>query len=244
MDFQFDFKYEGEKISALKQVEGSVRPGKCVVLCGSSGCGKSTLLRCINHLIPQFFEGRLTGFCCINGKDMGEMSIGETGEMVSSVFQDPRSQFFTINSSTEVAFGLENHGMSESEIRKKVEEAFSTFHLEKLKNRNVYELSSGERQMISILSAWAMDTDILLLDEPTANLDFAAISMLKNVLQLMKRKGKTMIFSEHRLHYLSDIADEYWLMKRGELKYRFSSDETVILLSLYFQFLISVKTES
>ena len=225
MDFQFDFTYEGEKISALKQVEGSVRPGKCVVLCGSSGCGKSTLLRCINHLIPQFFEGRLTGFCCINGKDMGEMSIGETGEMVSSVFQDPRSQFFTINSSTEVAFGLENHGMSESEIRKRVEEAFSTFHLEKLKNRNVYELSSGERQMISILSAWAMDTDILLLDEPTANLDFTAISMLKNVLQLMKKKGKTMIFSEHRLHYLTDIADEYWLMESGELKYRFSSDE-------------------
>lgn len=225
MQFQFDFTYEGEKIPALKQVEGSVKQGKCIVLCGSSGCGKSTLLRCINHLIPQFFEGRLTGFCCINGKDMGEMSIGETGEMVSSVFQDPRSQFFTINSSTEVAFGLENHGISESEIRKKVEEAFSTFHLEKLKNRNVYELSSGERQMISILSAWAMDTDILLLDEPTANLDFAAISMLKNVLQLMKRKGKTMIFSEHRLHYLSDIADEYWLIERGELKYRFSSDE-------------------
>mgnify|MGYP004563782731 FL=1 len=186
MHFQFDFTYEGEKIPALKQIEGSVKQGKCIVLCGSSGCGKSTLLRCINHLIPQFFEGRLTGFCCINGKDTGEMTIGETGEIVSSVFQDPRSQFFTINSSTEVAFGLENHGMSESEIRKRVEEAFSTFHLEKLKDRNVYELSSGERQMISILSAWAMDTDILLLDEPTANLDFAAISLLKKVLQLMK----------------------------------------------------------
>ena len=225
MHFQFDFTYEGEKIAALKQVEGSVKQGKCIVLCGSSGCGKSTLLRCINHLIPQFFEGRLTGFCCINGKDMGEMTIGETGEIVSSVFQDPRSQFFTINSSTEVAFGLENHGMSESEIRKRVEEAFSTFHLEKLKDRNVYELSSGERQMISILSAWAMDTDILLLDEPTANLDFAAISLLRKVFLRMKKKGKTMIFSEHRLHYLSDIADEYWLMERGELKYRFSSDE-------------------
>ena len=225
MHFQFDFTYEGEKIPALKQIEGSVKQGKCIVLCGSSGCGKSTLLRCINHLIPQFFEGRLTGFCCINGKDTGEMTIGETGEIVSSVFQDPRSQFFTINSSTEVAFGLENHGMSESEIRKRVEEAFSTFHLEKLKDRNVYELSSGERQMISILSAWAMDTDILLLDEPTANLDFAAISLLKKVLQLMKKKGKTMIFSEHRLHYLSDIADEYWLMERGKLKCHFSSDE-------------------
>ena len=88
-----------------------------------------------------------------------------------------------------------------------------------------YKRQSGERQIISILSAWAMDTDILLLDEPTANLDFAAISMLKNVLQLMKKKGKTMIFSEHRLHYLTDIADEYWLMESGELKYRFSSDE-------------------
>ena len=90
------------------------------------------------------------------------MSIGEIGELAASVFQDPQSQFFTVNSSNEVAFGLENHGLPQEEIWQRVDEAFWVFHLERLKERNVYELSSGERQLISILSAWAMDTDLSL----------------------------------------------------------------------------------
>ena len=152
-----------------------------MVLCGGSGCGKSTLLRCINGLILQFYEGELKGFCRLNGQDTAGLRIGEIGELAASVFQDPRSQFFTVNSSNEVAFGLENHGLPQDKIRQRVEEAFQIFHLERLKDRNVYELSSGERQLISILSAWAMDTDIFLLDEPTANLDFAATQQLKEM---------------------------------------------------------------
>ena len=182
------------------------------MLCGGSGCGKSTLLRSINGLIPQFYEGELKGFCRLNGRDTAGLSIGEIGELAASVFQDPRSQFFTVNSSNEVAFGLENHGMPQEKIRRRVDEAFRVFHLERLKNRNVYELSSGERQLISILSAWALDTDIFLLDEPTANLDFAATQQLKNILLALKAQGKTLLLSEHRLYYLAGIADEYWVM--------------------------------
>ena len=157
------------------------------MLCGGSGCGKSTLLRCINGLIPQFYEGELKGFCRLNGQDTAGIRIGEIGELAASVFQDPRSQFFTVNSSNEVAFGLENHGLPQDKIRRRVDEAFRIFHLERLKDRNVYELSSGERQLISILSAWAMDTDIFLLDEPTANLDFAATQQLKEILLALKK---------------------------------------------------------
>ena len=102
--------------------------------------------------------------------------------------------------------------MPQEKIRRRVDEAFSVFHLERLKNRNVYELSSGERQLISILSAWALDTDIFLLDEPTANLDFAATRQLKNILLALKAQGKTLLLSEHRLYYLAGIADEYWVM--------------------------------
>ncbi len=118
------------------------------------------------------------------------MSIGEIGESAASVFQDPQSQFFTVNSSNEVAFGLENHGLPQEKIRQRVDEAFRIFHLERLKNRNVYELSSGERQLISILSAWAMDTEIFLFDEPTANLDFAATQQLKSILFALKNRAK------------------------------------------------------
>lgn len=225
IDFEFEFQYAEEKQPTLQKVDGSIPAGRCVVLCGGSGCGKSTLLRCINGLIPQFYEGELSGFCRLNGQDTAGMRIGEIGELAASVFQDPRSQFFTVNSSNEVAFGLENHGLPQDEIRRRVDEAFRIFHLERLKDRNVYELSSGERQLISILSAWAMDTDIFLLDEPTANLDFAATQQLKEILLALKRQGKTLLLSEHRLYYLTDIADEYWVMAGGEIKGKYTAKE-------------------
>ena len=229
IDFSFSFQYGEEKIPALRETAGTIPKGRCVVLCGGSGCGKSTLLRCINGLIPQFYEGELQGYCRLNGKDTAGMSIGEIGELAASVFQDPRSQFFTVNSSGEVAFGLENHGLPQEKIRQRVDEAFRIFHLERLKNRNVYELSSGERQLISILSAWAMDTDIFLLDEPTANLDFAATKQLKAILRALKEQGKTILLSEHRLYYLADIADEYWVMENGGIKEKYTAEEAKAL---------------
>ena len=225
IDFELAFQYADEKSPVLRQITGNIPKGRCVVLCGSSGCGKSTLLRCINGLIPQFYEGERTGFCQLNGQDTAGMSIGEIGELAASVFQDPRSQFFTVNSSNKVAFGLENHGLPQEKIRQKVDEAFRIFHLERLKDRNVYELSSGERQLISILSAWAMDTEIFLLDEPTANLDFVATQQLKSILLALKRQGKTLLLSEHRLYYLAGIADEYWVMKNGEIQGKYPAEE-------------------
>lgn len=229
IDFEFEFQYSQESTPTLRKVSGNIPAGRCVVLCGGSGCGKSTLLRCLNGLIPQFYEGELTGFCRLDGHGTADLSIGEIGELAASVFQDPRSQFFTVNSSNEVAFGLENHGLPQEKIRNRVDEAFRTFHLEHLKNRNVYELSSGERQLISILSAWAMDTDIFLLDEPTANLDFAATQQLKNILLKLKKQGKTLLLSEHRLYYLADIADEYWIMANGEIKHKYTAGKTKAL---------------
>lgn len=232
IDFEFEFQYSQESTPTLRKVSGNIPAGRCVVLCGGSGCGKSTLLRCINGLIPQFYEGELTGFCRLDGQDTADLSIGEIGELAASVFQDPRSQFFTVNSSNEVAFGLENHGLPQEKIRDRVDEAFRTFHLEHLKNRNVYELSSGERQLISILSAWAMDTDIFLLDEPTANLDFAATQQLRNILLELKKQGKTLLLSEHRLYYLADIADEYWIMANGEIKHKYTAEKAKSLSPL------------
>ena len=232
IDFEFEFQYSEESTPTLRKVSGNIPAGRCVVLCGGSGCGKSTLLRCINGLIPQFYEGELTGFSRLDGQDTADLSIGEIGELAASVFQDPRSQFFTVNSSNEVAFGLENHGLPQEKIRDRVDEAFLTFHLEHLKNRNVYELSSGERQLISILSAWAMDTDIFLLDEPTANLDFAATQQLRNILLKLKKQGKTLLLSEHRLYYLADIADEYWIMANGEIKHKYTAEKAKALLPL------------
>lgn len=227
--FDLNFTYEGEEHAALNNVNGSIASGQCIVLCGASGCGKSTLLRCMNRLIPDFYEGNLHGFCYINGHDISSMSAGEVGAFVCSVFQDPRSQFYTTNSSSEAAFALENYGFPHDEITKRVDGVFSAFGLEKLKGRNVFALSSGERQLVAILSAQALDGKILLLDEPTANLDAAAISELAEVLTALKKRGKTIIISEHRLYYLRDIADEYWLLDSGRITAQYSRAEMLNL---------------
>lgn len=223
-EFDIKFRYSEEKRPSLI-AQGGIEKGKCIVLCGGSGCGKTTLLRCLNRLVPTFYDGLLKGFCRLNGRDTGDMSIGEVGEIASSVFQDPRSQFFTVNSCTEIAFGPENFGVSGDEIIKRTDKAFSVFDMEKLRDRNVYELSCGERQLVSILAAWAADTDIMLLDEPTANLDHAAVERFSRMLLKLKSQGKTLILSEHRLYYLSGIADEYWVIDGGEIKHRFTAEE-------------------
>ncbi len=143
IDFELAFRYADEKSPVLRQIAGNIPKGCCIVLCGNSGCGKTTLLRCINGLILQFYEGERTGFCQLNGQDTAGMSIGEIGELAASVFQDPRSQFFTVNSSNEVAFGLENHGLPQEKIRQSVDETFRIFHLERLKRRESFRRNSG-----------------------------------------------------------------------------------------------------
>jgi len=229
IEFKLDFTYDGMEEAALTDVVCNVGRGRCLVLCGGSGCGKSTLLRCINRLIPLFYEGKLTGFCYVDHKDVSTLSIGEAGELVASVFQDPRSQFFTTDSSSEVAFGLENHGFTHEKIVERVDFVYRESGLEKLKGRNVFELSSGERQLVAILSAWALEVPVILLDEPTANLDSASIEYLKKLLETLKERGHTLIINEHRLYYLRNIADEYLLMEHGEVRARFSAKQ---LLSL------------
>ena len=229
IDFHLGFTYNERRRPSLVGVEGHIGAGKFVVLCGCSGCGKSTLLRCINHLIPEFYEGELTGFCRINGNDLSDCSIGAVGKQVASVFQDPRSQFFTVNSSSEVAFGLENFGLSHDEMVDRVNEGFQKFGLDYLKDRPVFELSSGERQLVAILSAWALDTDVILMDEPTANLDQGAISRLRGMLSELKSEGKTIVVSEHRLYYLAGLADEYWYMDAGRMVKCYSSQEMLRL---------------
>ena len=225
LDFKIDFSYESNKKKALNNVIGSISKGKCVVLCGESGSGKSTLLKCLNHLIPEFYDGVFNGHILVNSEDIDGKNIGEVGEAISSVFQDPRSQFFTMESDTEISFGLENKGLAPEVIRKRTKEAFSKFGLEYLENREVFKLSSGERQLIAIMAAWAMDTDIILLDEPTANLDYLAIKKLKEILLLLKKEGKTLIISEHRLYYLRDLADEFWLMKNGSIYEKYGQNK-------------------
>lgn len=211
------FQYEGQTRENLKDVNLTIKSGEFLVITGQSGCGKTTLTRCINNLIPRFFEGTLSGEVIVSGRSIKESDAGEAGKEIASIFQDPRSQFFTTNSSSEVAFACENYGISHEEIVKRVDRAFQSLNMEDLKDRDIFTLSSGERQKIAFLAATALNPQIYVLDEPSANLDIHTILQVREILFALKAAGHTIVVSEHRLFYLYGLADRFLVMKEGQI---------------------------
>ena len=222
--FQYEAAAENE---ALKHICLEIKRGECLVLTGESGCGKTTLTRCINGLIPDFFEGTLSGEIRYEGRLVSELPQYELSAHIGTVFQDPRSQFFTVNSTDEVAFGCENLAFSTEKINQNVDRAFSRLHIEHLRDRSLFALSSGEKQRLAVASIYAMDSDVMILDEPTANLDRETIEILKGMLLSLKAEGKTLILSEHRLSWLTGLADRYVYLKNGEIAETWEAEAAV-----------------
>ena len=192
------------------------------MICGESGCGKTTLTRLINGLIPHYYEGTLTGQTIVEGVDVKNVSLYALSGVVGSVFQNPRTQFFTVDTTSEIAFGCENLGIDAEEINSRIERTVDELKIEDLLNRSLFALSGGEKQKIACASVSAMEPSILVLDEPSSNLDIRSIRELKNVLKKWKSQGKTIVIAEHRLYYLMDIADRVLLMQDGHIKENYS----------------------
>ena len=153
------------------------------------------------------------------------MKSFEISRHVGSVFQDPRSQFFTTNATDELAFGCENLGLPSKQIQENVERAFSDLHMTALRNRNLFKLSSGEKQKIALASAYALQPEIYVLDEPSANLDKTSTLALKDLLRRLKNQGKTVIISEHRLSFLMSLADRILYIDGGHIQYDWTPHE-------------------
>lgn len=220
------FQYEtAVQEDALKNVNLQVQQGECLVLTGESGCGKTTLIRCLNGLIPEFYEGELSGELYFRETSYEGLEKHEISAHISTVFQDPRSQFFTVNSTDEVAFGCENLSFSTERINENVDKAFSHLSIDRLKGRSLFTLSSGEKQKLAVASVYAMSTDVILMDEPTANLDESSIQDMRKMLSALKAEGKTLIVSEHRLSWLDGIADRYVYMEQGEIRQIWSTGD-------------------
>ena len=164
--------------AGVRNVSLSVAPGEVVVLCGRSGCGKSTLLRLANGLAPRFFSGEKAGRIMLDGTDVDDLATWEIAQRAGSLFQNPRTQFFNVETTGEVAFGLESAGWPEEKIRPRVSETFEELGLSMLADRSIFELSGGERQKIAFASIWAQHPANLLLDEPTSNLDLTSIDAM------------------------------------------------------------------
>lgn len=206
---------------SLKNINLTIKKGEVVLVCGESGCGKTTLIRLMNGLIPNYYEGTLNGKVLVNGLEVNKCSLQETAKIVGSVFQNPRSQFFNVDTTSEISFGCENQGLSREVILDRVEKTVSNLKIQSLMNRSIFELSGGEKQKIACASVSATEPEIFILDEPSSNLDIEAIEDLRKMISFWKDKGKTIVIAEHRLYYLRELVDRVIYMKDGMIENEF-----------------------
>lgn len=214
-DVSYSYQEDG-KSKSLDSINLKVNDGECILLCGKSGCGKTTMTRLLNGMIPNFYEGKLQGEVLLDGKNLFELPMYEISKQVGSVFQNPRTQFYTVNTTSEIAFGCENLGMEPQEIARRIEQTARDLQIEYLMNRNIFNLSGGEKQIIAFASIYAMSPQIYVLDEPSSNLDIQAIEKVRKILSLLKQQGKTIIIAEHRTYYLKDLVDRAIYMDGGK----------------------------
>ena len=219
------FKYKSQSNHSLKDINIKIKKGECILLCGRSGCGKSTLLKLINGIIPEFYDGEISGSVMVNGMNTFTTPIYELSKNVGSVFQNPKTQFYTTNTTDEIAFGLENFGIKREVINKRLIEVEKELKLEYLMNRNIFELSGGEKQKIAIASIYALNPEIYVLDEPSSSLDIKTMNELSHIITKLKSIGKTIVIAEHRLWYLKDIVDRAIYIEDGKIIKEYSIDE-------------------
>lgn len=219
------FSYNEKKENQLNIPNLIIDDGECILLTGLSGSGKSTITKCINGLIPEFFEGEFQGDVFINKLNLEKIPVYEISKFAGSVFQDPASQFFTEKTISELSFACENYGIPVEEIKNKIDNVVSKLHIEKLIDKNLSELSNGEKQKIAIASVLTMQPSILLLDEPSSNLDYESILVLKEIIKILKSQGMTIIIAEHRIYYLKDVIDKVLYISDGKIKKEYSVND-------------------
>ncbi len=211
------FSYPDRESGALKDISLRIRKGEFVLLSGASGCGKTTITRILNGLIPGLYGGKMEGKAFLDNKEIRAYKSYELATLVGSVFQNPRTQFFNVDTDSEITFGLENAGVPTNKINAVLEKATAELKMEELRGRDIFKLSGGEKQKIAFASVYASDPELYLLDEPSANLDTAGIDELKKCLEKIKADGKTVVIAEHRLYYLTQLVDRVIYMKEGRI---------------------------
>ena len=213
------YKYPLEEKQALKNINIEIKKGEFWSVIGKNGSGKTTFCNMLRRFVPDFYKGELTGKITLEDKELKDYSQKELVQKIGFVFQNPFTQISGVKDTVfeEIAYGLENLGLDKEEIISRVEKILKLLEIEKLRDRNPYDLSGGQKQRVALASIIAMDPDILVIDEPTSQLDPKGTEDIFKIINLMANEGKTIILVEHKLELIAEYAQNILVLDEGEI---------------------------
>ena len=214
-----NYKYPLEDKQALKNINIEIKKGEFWAVIGKNGSGKTTFCNMLRRFVPDFYKGELTGKIMLEDKELKDYSQKELVQKIGFVFQNPFTQISGVKDTVfdEIAYGLENLGLEKEEIISKVEKILKMLEIEKLRDRNPYDLSGGQKQRVALASIIAMNPDILVIDEPTSQLDPKGTEDIFRIINLMANEGKTIILVEHKLELIAEYAQNILVLDEGEI---------------------------
>ena len=213
------YKYPLEDREILKNINLDIKKGEFWAVIGKNGSGKTTFCNMLRRFVPDFYKGELKGRITLEGKELKDYSAKEIVQKVGFVFQNPFTQISGVKETVfeEIAFGLENLALDAEYIRKRVEETLKLLHIKELKDKNPYELSGGQGQKVALASIIAMDPEIMVIDEPTSQLDPKGTEEIFEIIDILKKEGKTIILVEHKLELIAEYAEKVMVLDEGEM---------------------------
>ena len=213
------YKYPLEDREILKNINLDIKKGEFWAVIGKNGSGKTTLCNVLRRFVPDFYKGELKGRITLEGKELKDYSAKEIVQKVGFVFQNPFTQISGVKETVfeEIAFGLENLALDAEYIRKRVEETLKLLRIEELRDKNPYELSGGQGQKVALASIIAMDPEIMVIDEPTSQLDPKGTEEIFEIIDILKKEGKTIILMEHKLELIAEYAEKVMVLNEGEM---------------------------
>ena len=214
-----NYKYPLEEKQALKNINIEIKKGEFWAIIGKNGSGKTTFCNMLRRFVPDFYKGELTGTITLEDKELKDYSQKELVQKIGFVFQNPFTQISGVKDTVfdEIAYGLENLGLYKEEIISRVEKILKLLEIEKLRDRNPYDLSGGQKQRVALASIIAMDPDILVIDEPTSQLDPKGTEDIFKIINSMANEGKTIILVEHKLELIAEYAENILVLDEGEI---------------------------